>query len=99
MSIQQIEYVLAIVQYGSLRKAAFHLCCREPTISQQVNKLEKELGIVLFHHSRQFAGLELTEDGKRILPALQRVVEAHKYVHATATAIKIRRQKQESTHA
>lgn len=97
MSIRQIEYVLAIVKHGGLRRAASHLFVSEATVSQQIAKLEKELGIALFQHARtRWAALELTDEGRRILPALQRVIESHNYVFQRATALKIQRARQEN---
>lgn len=47
MTIQQIEYVLAVIDHGSFSKAADACFVTQPTLSSQIAKLEQELGIFL----------------------------------------------------
>lgn len=52
MSIQQLEYVLAIDKYRHFSKAANACFVTQPTLSMQVQKLEEELGITIFDRSK-----------------------------------------------
>ena len=45
MTIQQLEYILAIDKYRHFGHAAEACFVTQPTLSAQVNKLEKELDV------------------------------------------------------
>ena len=62
MTLQQIEYVLAVARTGSFSKAADECFVTQPTLSVQVQKLEKELGVLLLDRSRK--PVEATEVGR-----------------------------------
>jgi DNA-binding transcriptional LysR family regulator len=64
MTLQQLRYFRCVVRTGSIRKAATTLYVTEPTLSQQLKVLERELGSPLFE--RVHGHLELTELGRRI---------------------------------
>lgn len=52
MTVQQIKYVLAVAERGSFQRAAEDCFVTQPTLSQQIQKLEDELGVTLFDRSR-----------------------------------------------
>jgi len=56
---------LAVVQTGSVNRAASHLGLSQPTASRRLSRLEKRLGVSLFDRDR--TGPRLTHHGKRIL--------------------------------
>ncbi len=56
MTIQQIEYVLAVIEYGSFSRAAEACFVTQPTLSAQISKLENELGIFLLDRLRRPVG-------------------------------------------
>lgn len=43
MRIEQLEYIAAVVQHGSLRRASDQLHISQPALSEAVSKLEREL--------------------------------------------------------
>lgn len=47
-SLTQLEYVLAVDQHRHFGKAAAACHVAQPTLSQQISKLEDELGLILF---------------------------------------------------
>ncbi|MEU8617307.1 LysR substrate-binding domain-containing protein [Streptomyces sp. NPDC048623] len=49
MDHRQLEYFLAIVDHGGFHRAASALYVSQPTLSQAVRALERELGTALFH--------------------------------------------------
>lgn len=53
MTLQQLEYVLAVDRYRSFVRAAEHCGVTQPTLSAMLGKLEDELGARLFDRSRQ----------------------------------------------
>ena len=73
MTIVQINYFLAAEAAGSLTQAADDLGITQPTLSEQIRKLEQHLGVPLFTRAKQ--GLTLTEAGQQFLPHARRVAE------------------------
>lgn len=61
MEFRVLEYFLAIAREGSFSKAAKHLHITQPTLSRQINDLEKEIGKILFIRGKK--QVSLTEDG------------------------------------
>ena len=62
MELQQIRYILAIAEEKNITKAAEKLFVSQSALSQQLLKLEQELGTPLFERSGRI--LELTEAGR-----------------------------------
>src|SRR6476469_5549333 len=48
MDLRQLEYVVAVVEHGGFTKAAAALHVAQPSLSQGVRGLERELGVELF---------------------------------------------------
>ncbi len=84
MTLQQLQYVLAAIEHGSFSAAAESLHMAQPSLSEQVRRLEAELGVRLFQ--RVGRGLVLTEAGRALRPhaeaALAAVEEARRSVGA-----------------
>lgn len=74
MQLRQLEYFLAIWESGSFSGAATRLYVTQPSLSQQIHVLEKELGAELLERGRH--GVTLTPAGRAFLPQAQRVVQA-----------------------
>jgi LysR family hydrogen peroxide-inducible transcriptional activator len=79
-SIHQLEYILALDQYKHFAKAAEHCRITQPTLSMQVQKLEEELGVVLFDRSKK--PLVVTELGKSIVLQARVVVQEFKKIES-----------------
>ncbi|WGG50282.1 LysR substrate-binding domain-containing protein [Rugamonas sp. DEMB1] len=62
MELRQLRYFVAIVDHGSLSRAALVLHVAQPALSQQLRQLEQELGAQLLHRSAQ--GVLSTDAGK-----------------------------------
>ncbi|WP_416062264.1 LysR family transcriptional regulator [Rhodococcus indonesiensis] len=65
MDLRQIEYFLAVVDNGGVTRAAAQLRVAQPSLSQAVRKLEKDLGVELFH--RVGRGLVLAPAGEALV--------------------------------
>lgn len=86
MTLQQLEYFLAAVEHGSFSAAAESLHLSQPSLSEQVRRLEDELGVALFH--RVGRGIVLAEAGRTLRPHAERVLaEAHE---ARAAVVDVR---------
>lgn len=66
MDLQQLRYIVALHQEKNFLKAARRVNVTQPTLSQQIKKLEEELGIPLFERSTQH--VQITEAGRKFLP-------------------------------
>ena len=62
MELRQLRYFVAIVDHGSLSRAALVLHVAQPALTQQLRQLEDELGAQLLHRSAQ--GVLSTDAGK-----------------------------------
>jgi DNA-binding transcriptional LysR family regulator len=71
LTLQQLAYFLAAARYGSFSAAAEALHLAQPSLSEQVRRLEAELGVDLF--TRVGRGLVLTEAGRSLRPEAERV--------------------------
>ncbi|TDD18631.1 LysR family transcriptional regulator [Nonomuraea diastatica] len=74
MDLRYVRYALAIARAGSLRRAATALRVSQPTLSEQLRALEKEIGTELF--SRSPSGMRLTEAGEAFLAQATVAVDA-----------------------
>lgn len=78
MDINQIKCVDMIARCGNFSKAAEHLYITQPTLSQQIRRLEEELGFVLF--DRTTRSVSLTEKGKIYLQHAAGVLSAYNHL-------------------
>lgn len=74
MDLRQLKYFLAVAETLHFTRAAEHLGIAQPPLSQQIRKLEDEVGAQLFH--RLSRGVELTEAGKRLQEDARHVIES-----------------------
>lgn len=65
MTLQQIRYVITISETGSMNKAAELLYVSQPSLTESVKELEKELGVELFNRTGR--GVTLTSDGTEFI--------------------------------
>jgi DNA-binding transcriptional LysR family regulator len=74
MTLQQLSYFLAAAERGSFSAAAAELHMAQPSLSEQIRRLEAELGVPLF--ARVGRGLALTEAGRLLIPHAERTLAA-----------------------
>ncbi len=73
MTLQQLRYLIAITEYGSINAAAHNLYASQSNLSTAIKELENELGITIFTRSNR--GVTLTNDGTELLGYARQVVE------------------------
>ena len=73
MRIQQLHYIIKIVETGSMNEAAKQIFITQPSLSNAVRDLEREMGIEIF--IRNPKGITLTKDGVEFLSYARQVVE------------------------
>ncbi|MFI7382884.1 LysR family transcriptional regulator [Streptomyces sp. NPDC049813] len=84
MSLRQFEYALAVAEAGSVTAAAELLRVAQPSMSQQIRGLERDLGVELF--ARTPTGLVPTAVGRDFLREAEVAVRAARRARATARA-------------
>lgn len=65
MTLQQMEYIMAVEEYGHFGKAADACGITQPTLSLMIKKLEEELDVVIF--DRDSHPVQPTEMGRKVL--------------------------------
>src|SRR5260221_11020216 len=73
MELQQLRYVVALARERNFRRAAESAHITQPTLSQQVQKLERELHTRLFERSSR--QVKLTSPGESFLTHAKLVFE------------------------
>jgi LysR family transcriptional regulator, hydrogen peroxide-inducible genes activator len=74
MELHQIRYMCAVVETGSFTRAATREHVAQPSLSQQIIKLEDELGAKLF--DRLGRKVRLTEFGQAFFPKAQTILRS-----------------------
>ena len=73
LTLQQLKYVIEIVNCGSITTAAQRLYIAQPSLSKAVSELEREMGITIFHRSNR--GVILSDEGTKFLSYARQVIE------------------------
>jgi DNA-binding transcriptional LysR family regulator len=86
IEIRHLRYFIAVADRLSFTRAAEHLGIAQPPLSQQIQALESELGIMLFDRKTRplqltQAGLAFLADARSILATLQQAVHNTKRIH------------------
>lgn len=72
MEVHQIRYFCAVAESGNFTRAAEAIRIAQPSLSQQIHKLEDELGAKLFDRLPRSA--RLTQFGRAFLPKAQAIL-------------------------
>ncbi|NQS76304.1 MAG: LysR family transcriptional regulator [Peptococcaceae bacterium] len=73
MEMHQLEYVLAVAKHNNFTRAAEEVKTSQSSLSQQINKLENELGVSLF--IRTTRSVELSPAGAEFVAHAERIME------------------------
>ncbi len=73
MTLQQLRYLIAIAQCGSISAAAHQLYVSQSSLSVAVRDIEQETGVTVFERSNR--GITLTNEGIELLGFARQVVE------------------------
>ncbi|NLI94115.1 MAG: LysR family transcriptional regulator [Peptococcaceae bacterium] len=86
MEIYQLKYVLAVAKHQNFTLAANEVCVTPSSLSQQIKKLEDELGVILFGRTTRSvhltpAGIEFVENAKAAVSSIEKIhTSMQKYI-------------------
>ncbi|APH46021.1 LysR family transcriptional regulator [Microbacterium sp. 1.5R] len=86
MDARQLGYFLAIVDHGGFGKAAEHVHVAQPSLSQSIAALERELGVTLFHRSGRRT--RLSPAGEKLVGPARRVIRELDSAGAAMSAVR-----------
>jgi DNA-binding transcriptional LysR family regulator len=86
MDARQLGYFLAVVDHGGVGRAAEHIHIAQPSLSQAIANLERELGVPLFH--RVGRGVVLSEAGRELVEPARQVLRDLETARSAAQAVK-----------
>jgi DNA-binding transcriptional LysR family regulator len=86
LTLQQLQYFLAAYRHGSFSAAAAELHMAQPSISEQIRRLEAELGVRLFQ--RVGRGLTPTEAGHTLRPHAERTLDEAEAARESVVAVR-----------
>lgn len=79
MTITQLQYLIAVGNYRHFARAAESCHVTQPTLSMQVQKLEEELGVLLFDRSKH--PVRPTAIGEKVIEQARKVVHETDRIH------------------
>ncbi|MEM1160701.1 MAG: LysR family transcriptional regulator [Pseudomonadota bacterium] len=83
MNLRDLEYVLAVAKHGQFSQAAAHCNVSQPALSNQIKKLEQQLGGELF--LRLPSEVKPSELGERVIQIAGRMINDAQRIKDTAT--------------
>lgn len=76
MNLQQLKQIITIAECSSMNEAAKKLFISQPSLSNMVKELEKEVGVKLFLRSNR--GIIITSEGKEFLGYAKQITEQYR---------------------
>lgn len=78
MTLQQLKYITAVADAGSMNEAAKSLYISQPSLSGAVKELENEVGIEIFKRTNK--GVQLTPEGEEFLGYARQLMEQYQLI-------------------
>ena len=73
MTLQQLRYVVMVAETGTITEAANKLYISQPSLTNAIHELEKEMNLVIFHRTNK--GISLSKEGDDFLGYARQVLE------------------------
>lgn len=81
MTIQQLKYIVTVAEEGKINEAARTLFISQPSLTNAIHELEKELGFDIFNRTNR--GIAATTRGTKFLSYARQVVEQMSLLEST----------------
>ena len=73
MTLQQLKYVVTVAENGTITNTAKKLYISQPSLTNAIHELEKEMNIVIFQRTNK--GIVLSQEGEDFLGYARQVLE------------------------
>lgn len=81
MTLQQLKYVVAVAEKGTISKASKEMFVSQPSLTNAIRELEKEMNINIF--TRTNKGSVVSQDGEKFLRYARQVLEQASLLEST----------------
>lgn len=81
MTLQQLKYVVAVAETGTISKASKEMFVSQPSLTNAIRELEKEMNINIF--TRTNKGSVVSQDGEKFLRYARQVLEQASLLEST----------------
>lgn len=75
MAHQQLRYVTMVAETGTITEAANRLYISQPSLTNAIHELEKEMNIVIFNRTNK--GISLSKEGEDFLGYARQILVQH----------------------
>ena len=73
MTLQQLKYVITVAETGPITEAAKKLYISQPSLTNAIHDLEKEMNVEIFHRTNK--GIDISKEGEDFLGYARQVLE------------------------
>lgn len=73
MTLQQLKYAITVAETGTITEAANKLYISQPSLTNAIHELEKEMNIIIFNRTNK--GISISKDGEDFLGYARQVLE------------------------
>lgn len=73
MTFQQLKYVITVAETGTITEAANQLYISQPSLTNAIHELEKEMNLVIFHRTNK--GISISREGEEFLGYARQILE------------------------
>jgi LysR family hydrogen peroxide-inducible transcriptional activator len=83
-SFRDLQYIVAVAEELNFHKAALRCCVTQSTLSIQLKKCERYLGVELFHRTQH--SVALTHEGVEVVAFARVALDAARFIKEGASA-------------
>ena len=65
MTLQQLKYAITVAETGTITEAANKLYISQPSLTNAIHELEKEMNIIIFNRTNK--GISISKEGEDFL--------------------------------
>ena len=73
MTFQQLKYVITVAETGTITEAANQLYISQPSLTNAIHELEKEMNLVIFNRTNK--GISISKEGEEFLGYARQILE------------------------